>query len=117
MNLTEFGSAVRKARIDAKVTLQSMARDLGVSAAYLSGLEVGRKKVLPEWVQKIGAYFSAKGVEVKGLQELADVSNKTIPLEGMGPQQMMMLAGFARANLTEEQMRKFSELLKEVEVK
>lgn len=115
MNLTAFGSAVRKARIDAKVTLQSMARDLGVTAAYLSGLEVGRKKISAEWVEKIGRYLDSKGVPIPNLAKLADVSNESIPLKGMRPEQMMMLAGFARANLTEDQMKRFSQLLEEVE--
>lgn len=115
MNLTEFGSAVRKARIDAKVTLQAMARDLGVTAAYLSGLEVGRKKVPEEWVAKIQAYLNEKGVYLPKLQQLADVSNESIPLKGMKPQQMMMLAGFARTSMTAEQLDKFSQLLQEVE--
>ncbi len=114
MNLTAFGSAVRKARIDAKVTLQAMAQELGVTAAYLSGLEVGRKNVSTDWVQKIRAYFLLRGVSVPKLQELADVSNEAIPMKGMRPEQMMMLAGFARANLTEDQMKKFSQLLEEV---
>ena len=116
MNLTEFGSAVRKARIDAKVTLQGMARELGVTAAYLSGLEVGRKKIPREWVEKIRVYFDKKGVHLTKLQELADVSNELIPLKkGMKPRQMMMLAGFARTNMTEEQLDRFSQLLQEVE--
>lgn len=116
MNLTEFGSAVRKARIDAKVTLQAMAQELDVTAAYLSGLEVGRKKISPEWVEKIQAYFAAKNVQLPDLPRLADVSNKSIPLkDGMNPQQMMLLAGFARASLSAEQLKKFSQLLGEVE--
>lgn len=115
MNLTAFGSAVRKARIDAKVTLQSMAQELGVTAAYLSGLEVGRKKIPDEWVQKIRAYFVLQGVSLPNLQKLADVSNESIPLKGMRPEQMMMLAGFARSNMTEDQMKRFSQLLEEVE--
>lgn len=115
MNLTEFGSTVRKARIDARVTLQQMASDLGVTAPFLSGMEVGRKKVSPEWVERIQQYFDSKGVKLKGLQALADVANKTVSLEGLKPQQMMMVAGFARASMSSEQLLRFSELLREVE--
>ncbi len=115
MNLTAFGSAVRKARIDAKVTLQKMAEDLGVTPAYLSGLEVGRKKISADWSTRIEAYFATKSVRVPNLRPLADVANESIPLKGMKPEQMMMLAGFARANLTEDQMKRFSQLLQEVD--
>lgn len=115
MNLTEFGSAVRKARLDARVTLQIMAKELGVTPAYLSGLEVGRKKISDEWVDKIETYFDGKGVKVSNLRKLADVANKSIPLDGMKPHQMMMLAGFARASMSPDQMQRFADLLKEVE--
>jgi transcriptional regulator with XRE-family HTH domain len=112
-NLTEFGAAVRKARIDAKVTLQQMADELDVTPAYLSSLEVGRKRVSPQWVKKIEAYFKKKKIAIRDLRVLADVSNKSIPLEGVSPQQQMLLAGFARTSLTKEQMDKLSKLLKE----
>ncbi len=115
MNLTVFGSAVRKARIDAKVTLQDMSKALGVTAAYLSGLEVGRKKVSDEWAEKIQAYFIDKGVKVPNLRQLADVSNESVPLKGMSHQQMMMVSGFARANLTDEQIKRFAQLLENQE--
>ena len=53
MALTEFGKAVRKARIDANETLLSMAKEIGTSPAFLSGMETGRKKIPVEWVEKI----------------------------------------------------------------
>jgi transcriptional regulator with XRE-family HTH domain len=115
VNLTEFGAAVRKARIDSKVTLQEMAGALGVTPAYLSGLEVGRKRISTEWAKKIEAYFRSKGVEVPNLRMLADVANKSVSLEGMSDQQAVLLAGFARTNLTKQQIIKFSKLLQESE--
>lgn len=46
MALTEFGKAVRKARIDTGYTLLTMAKALGTTSAFLSGLETGSKKFL-----------------------------------------------------------------------
>ena len=113
VNLTEFGSAVRKARIDAKVTLQEMADELGVTPAFLSSMEVGRKRIPAEWVKKIDGYFKRKKVVTPDLRQLADVANKTIPLEGVSPQQALLLAGFARTSMSKEQIERFSKLLKE----
>lgn len=115
VNLTEFGTAVRKARLDAKVKLQTMAEELETSPAFLSSLEVGRKKIPRDWVKKIETYFVAKKVEIPKLAKLADVANKAIPLEGMSPQKAMLLAGFARTNISKEQMAQLSRLLKEFE--
>lgn len=100
MKLTEFGKIVRKARLDANVTLLDMATSLEVSSAFLSSLETGRKKVPEEWVRKIKVFFKKHGVSVEGLQEAADVSNKSVSLEGLSPTHQMLVAGFARASFS-----------------
>lgn len=100
MKLTEFGKVVRKARLDANVTLLDMATTLSVSSAFLSSLETGRKKVPEEWIQKIKDFFKKYGVSVDGLQEAADVSNKSVSLEGLSPAHQMLVAGFARASFS-----------------
>lgn len=114
VNLTEFGVAVRKARLDAKVSLNEMAADLSVTPAFLSSIEVGRKKIPTEWAKKIEMYFRSKKVDIPNLQKLADLANRSISLEGMSPQKAMMLAGFARASFTRQQMEKFSKLLGDI---
>lgn len=114
MALTEFGKAVRKARIDAGETLLSMASSIGTSPAFLSGMETGRKKVPIEWVEKIANFFKERNVQTDDLQELAHISNEAIPVEGLPLQQQMMVAGFAKSAMTAEQLKKFAELLKEI---
>lgn len=96
MKITEFGKAVRKARIDANVSLLEMAEDLKVTSPYLSGLETGRKKVTNEWVNKIYRYFDNKGLVLQNLAEKADISNEMINLEGIDPSHQAIIAGFAR---------------------
>lgn len=100
MKLTEFGKIVRKARLDANVTLLDMATSLNVTSAFLSSLETGRKKVPSEWGQKIEAFFKQHKVSVSGLQVAADISNKSVSLEGLSPTHQMLVAGFARASLS-----------------
>lgn len=110
MAITEFGKAVRKARIDADVTLASMALALGTTPSFLSAMEMGRKKIPADWVQKIESYFSSHGVSVR-LAEMADVANKTVPIDGLSPAQQMLVAGFARVNLDEREIMNFQALL------
>lgn len=52
--LTEFGKALRKLRIDFGLTLGGLGDKLGVSAAYLSALETGKKPVPSSLLQKLG---------------------------------------------------------------
>lgn len=110
MAISEFGKAVRKARIDADESLASMAKDLHTTPSFLSALEMGRKKIPADWIQRIEGYFSQRGVSVR-LGELADVANKTVPIDGLSPAQQMLVAGFARVNLDETEIQKFTQLL------
>ena len=112
MAITEFGKAVRKARIDAdNVTLTSMAAELDTTASFLSALEMGRKKIPTDWVHKIEMFFARHGITGLELRTRADVSNKSVPLDGLSPMQQMLVAGFARVNLDEAELAKFTELL------
>ena len=111
MKLTEFGKIVRKARLDAEVSLLEMAESLGVSSAFLSGMETGRKKITSDWTQKISDFFGNRGIAVENLPEAADVSNQSVSLEGLNPAHQMLVAGFARTSLTPEEFENLKELL------
>jgi transcriptional regulator with XRE-family HTH domain len=111
MAITEFGKAIRKARIDIDATLASMAAELKTTPSFLSALEMGRKKIPTEWVAKIEGYFQRHGIGSLRLGELADVSNKSVSLEGLSAAQQMLVAGFARVNLDEVELARFTELL------
>lgn len=111
MGLTDFGKAVRKARLDADETLATMADSLGVSPAFLSAMETGRKNISEEWVKRIVSFLDAKGIEIKQLGEYADISNKNVSLAGCDPQKQMLIAGFARSSMDAETLAEFAKLL------
>lgn len=115
MKLTEYGKLVRKARIDAGITMLTMAKAMSVAPSYLSALEVGNKKVPTPFVAKVVAYFQSLGVEVPNLQEAADVSNEQISIEGLTPAQQFLVAGFARTELTAKQIDELSEMLAKIQ--
>lgn len=112
MALTDFGKAVRKARLDTNETLSTMADSLGVSAAFLSAVETGRKKISEEWVGKIHQFFADRGVNVEKLGEFADISNQTVSLVGCDPEKQMLIAGFARSEFDAETLAKLSKIIK-----
>lgn len=117
MALTPFGKAVRKARLDADVTLSEMATTLGYTPAFMSALETGRKKIPAEIVAKTEQYFAARSVRLESLQPLADVSNATVSLDGLTPEHQMMVAGFARASMRDvdpDDLEQLKSLLKKI---
>ena len=111
MALTEFVKTVRKARIDAGETLLTMSQALNTTPAYLSGLETGSKKIPKKWVTDIARFFKRKGIVLANLQQLADVSNQNVPIEGLSENHKMLVAGFANSRYTAQELAQISELL------
>ena len=83
--MTPFGERVRRLRLERSVTQKEMAAEIGVSAAYLSALEHGRRG-LPPWatVQKIIGYFNVIWDEAEELQELAQMSDPRVVIDTSG---------------------------------
>ena len=56
--LTAFGRFVRKLRIDTGFSLKNMADNLGVTSSYLSAVELGKRKIPVDWVDKLIEFFN-----------------------------------------------------------
>lgn len=83
--MTPFGEKVRELRRAKGVSQKQMAAALGVSAAYLSALEHGRRGA-PTWpmVQKIIGYFNVIWDEADELQLLAAQSHGRVVVDTAG---------------------------------
>jgi transcriptional regulator with XRE-family HTH domain len=86
--VTPFGERLRALRDQRGVTQKEMAGALGVSAAYLSALEHGRRGV-PNWamLQKIIGYFNIIWDDAEDLVRLAGVSRPraVVDTSGLSP--------------------------------
>lgn len=115
MGLTEFGKAVRMCRVSVETTLAEMAKDLGVSPAFLSAVETGRKKVPPEMAQKVSSFFMKHGCDQKyDFEALADASNEQVNVAGLSLEQQMLVSSLARSNLDSNQIARLAQLLKKM---
>lgn len=83
--MTPFGDRIRKLRAERGVTLKDMAEALGVSSAYLSALEHG-KRGRPGWhlIQRILAYFNIIWDEADEVVRLARISHPRITIDTSG---------------------------------
>lgn len=83
--MTPFGDRMRKLRAERNVTLKDMAEALGVSSAYLSALEHG-KRGRPGWhlIQRILAYFNIIWDEADDVVRLARISHPRITIDTSG---------------------------------
>ena len=83
--MTPFGDRMRKLRAERGMTLKTMAEAVGVSPAYLSALEHG-KRGRPSWamVQKIIGYFNVIWDDAEELLRLAHVSDPRVVIDTAG---------------------------------
>ena len=80
--MTPFGVRIRELRKRKKVTLKEMAAALGVSSAYLSALEHG-KRGRPSWylLQRTINYFNIIWDDAEELVQLARLSHPRITID------------------------------------
>ena len=63
--LTSIGRFLRKLRIDNGEILKDMAEALGVSSAFLSAVENGKKKMPEGWIEKLKSIYSFTAEQVE----------------------------------------------------
>lgn len=82
---TPFGVAVRHLRSRKGVSQKEMAAALGVSPAYLSALEHGRRGTPSfEFLQKVAGYFNIIWDEAEELFRIARISDPRITVDTAG---------------------------------
>jgi transcriptional regulator with XRE-family HTH domain len=104
--VTPLGEKMRALRRERGVSQSEMAAAIGVSAAYLSALEHGRRSA-PTWtlIQKIIGYFNIIWDEAEELEQLAKVSHPRVTLDTSG----LTPAATELANLLAENIGKLDE--------
>lgn len=97
--MTPFGAKIRELRAKRGITLKDMAAALGVSSAYLSALEHG-KRGRPTWflVQRIITFFNVIWDEAEELQRLAELSEPKVSIDtaGLAPEATELANRLAR---------------------
>lgn len=117
--LTDFGRFLRKIRIDCGEILKDMAEKLNVSAAYLSAVEMGKRNIPEQWVNRISELYNLSEEEKNNLNDAADNSAKSITLsfDNISDSHKETAILFAREfeNVDTETLDKIKKLLKNTE--
>ncbi|HEV7309287.1 helix-turn-helix transcriptional regulator [Ensifer sp.] len=103
--MTPFGEALRDLRRRKGVSQKQMAAAIGVSAAYLSALEHGKRGAPSfDFLQRVAGYFNVIWDEAEDLFRIANVSAPKVLLDtsGLTPEHT------AFANRLSEQIRGLS---------
>ncbi|HJA81040.1 MAG TPA: helix-turn-helix domain-containing protein [Candidatus Mediterraneibacter intestinipullorum] len=117
--LTRFGKRLRTLRIEENQRLKDMADKLGVTAAYLSAVENGKRRVPDSWIATLTDEYGLSPEEERELQKLAyeDQMKKDIKinLENANNSEIGLAMSFARRfrNLSDEQVNELQKILDE----
>jgi transcriptional regulator with XRE-family HTH domain len=119
--LTEFGKEIRKLRLDLGITLFEMAQKTGVSSAFLSAIETGKKTVPIDYIEIIAKNFGLVEPVKNHLIALADKTRREVRIklrEGDSPGRELATA-FARrfSALTPDQKEQIKAILNNKEGK
>src|SRR5687767_13498245 len=76
--LSPFGGWLRDFRGEREITLRQMAMDIGISAAHLSSMELGRKNVPRSIAEKISSTYGLNSQQKEELLSCAEISTKEV---------------------------------------
>jgi len=113
--LTPFGKALRVYRVNHEQSQYDVADALGVSVAFWSALETGKKNASKELQKKIVAHFGLNNIQVAELEHLALLSQQEININmtKLNDRSRELVVGFARnfSSLDDEKQKKLKKLL------
>jgi hypothetical protein len=78
--LTDFGKALRKMRIDRGEVLKHMADKLGWTSSYLSAIEVGKRVIPEDLIERLATLYELTQPAIAELREAEQRSAKQIKL-------------------------------------
>ncbi len=113
--VTAFGKFLRNLRMDIGELLLQMAEKLGVSPAFLSGVENGKRKIPSNWVNRISETYHLGEAEKAQLQEaFYDTNNSVkIGLEKLQIPRRNLVLSFARKldSISDDEAEQISRIL------
>lgn len=113
--LTPFGKLCRKLRIDRGELLKDMADKLGVTSAYLSAVEVGKRNIPKSWPAAIRDHYDLSDEEYNELIAAYNLSQKKInmAMDSFEDRDKETALAFARdfGSLNEKDKKKIREIL------
>jgi transcriptional regulator with XRE-family HTH domain len=113
--ITVLGKFLRKLRLDNDEILADMGEKIGVSSAYLSSIENGKKNLPKKYINIIAKKYNLNNDEVSKLEKFAELSKKEVKLnlKNMDQGDRDIAYTFARKfnSISEEDKKKLREIL------
>jgi transcriptional regulator with XRE-family HTH domain len=96
--LTPFGKWMRKWRVDAELRLYDVAVKLGVTTAFISAIETGKKTIPSDFVARLAKAYHWSREHVAAAERCVELSRKSVRLDltGRGERSRQLAEAFAR---------------------
>ncbi|WP_175868730.1 helix-turn-helix domain-containing protein [Bartonella gabonensis] len=117
--LTSFGKILRKLRVDHSERLLDMADKLGISVAFLSSVEIGKKSVPIGMEDKIIELYALDQETASLLRKEADVCRKNFTMKSSNSLQHETIGTFVKnlENFSPQDLTRFKKLLEKFDKK
>ena len=94
---TQFGKELKKLRIDLGITLMDMANKINVSAAFLSAIETGRKRIPDGTLDVLASAYPAIAEERVKYEVLVNQARQevSVPLNNASYEDAMLATALA----------------------
>ena len=111
--VTEFGKILRIIRINSEDSLRGMANKLGISAAYLSSIENGKRPIPDSLYDNICNAYTLSDKDKKKLKESILASSKTIKIDltELAEVKKQMISKIMSDDIDEETLIKLNEII------
>ncbi len=115
--LTEFGKVMRIIRINSNESMRDMAAKIGMSAAYLSAIETGKRNVPPNMEEIL---FSRYDFSEKDKQKIKNAIEKSaaqvkIDLTEMAEKKRKLIYSITKGDIDEETIDRLCEIISKKE--
>jgi transcriptional regulator with XRE-family HTH domain len=112
---TQLGKELKKLRIDLGITLMGLSELVGLSPAFLSAIETGRKRVPDNFLDLLASKIPAVASDRQRFEVLINQARKEVrmPLESSNYQDAALATEFARrfSSLSTEEKSRLHSIL------
>lgn len=106
--LSNYGKVLRKIRIDKGLTMAQMAKAVGITSAYLSTIERGKRNIPKSLTQNVINHYELSNEQVTELQkaEYLSMDSVEIDISSAGLHERILVLSLAKnlKNMTYEQV-------------
>lgn len=112
--VTEFGKFLRILRVSRDESAKQMAEKLGVSASYLSAVELGKRDIPNSWEDIINEkYMLNENNQLKLRKAISDtISSVKLDLSTTDEKKKELILAMAKTDFDDETIDKLSEIIK-----